>query len=207
MRHTDSRLLALAAAAVMAGGCADNSPVVISSFEGISVSGGFCTASAGGAAGGLVRGVLDSTKGTGYVVGIEVQNLLADNSDKLRLNTQTAYVDSVSSKFRVIDASGLTPPSPQKSSITAVIKPGSNTSFPVTLLNTDNGQGLQGQAGELLVDVAVSGHLATGATFTTATVTFPVKVCTNCVAPCADTQKAVACSPDSVGQPDGFTCE
>ncbi len=197
------RLLGLAAVALGASCVSGTAPLVVTGFHPLTPDpAAGCTVASGAAQ--LTGGMLDSTKGTGYIVGVSVLSELGDNSDKLRTSTNDAIIDQVVTKYRTDGTLG--PPPGQTIALTGVIAPGAELSLPITILTTQNGQGLAGQSGGLLVDLTLKGHLEDGTPWQTATSTFPITVCSGCLKLCSDAAATATCGPDASGQPDGRVC-
>ncbi len=199
MRPSLVRGVALLALAAGVSCASATGPMVITGFYPLKVTTTACTADTSAQVG---EGLLDSSQGTGYMVGVELTNQLADNATAYQTTTDMAYVDSEVLQFH--GNNGLPTPPAETVAVSGVIPPSSKLDMVVSLLTSANGTSLQESEGSLLVDVMFKGHYEDGSLWSTASETFPVQVCAGCLKLCAS--PTATCGLDSLGQADGRTC-
>lgn len=216
------RTLPLAVTALLALGvssCAtDLSPVYIDAFLPVSVSEGFCSPDTDP----ISAGVLDTGRDAGYVVGIRIQNALADNSmaDEGRINSNRVIIDTAHISYRFIGGSAA-PPAAIRVPLNLSIDTSGHGMALVNLLTAESAQSIAGQEGMLVANVSVSGKLASGQAITSSSLDFTIELCVDCVFQSCeipdeigpsgrpavkDGYRLIACSHESLGQPDGYAC-
>lgn len=210
-------LLAAIALMSQAGCLTDLSPVYIETFLSPSLTANTCDPGEE-----ISAGVLDTSRGAGYVVGVRVVNDLPDNAkaDEGQINSNRLTLESAILDYRFSDGKGK-PPKPITVPLNGTISAAGNTSLLVSLLNDEGIKALRHEEGTLLVSVAVKGRLASGGSIQSSALELPIELCTKCVIKpeCEiETEKnsgpaelkpnyiRTVCSPKSFGQPGGYMC-
>jgi len=213
-------------------GCISNiQPLSVTEFHPIKAAGNFCASEAKGTA--IIGGVMDTALpdalaqknptlfGTSvtYMLGVTVASQLASNAvqpgvDNLRVNTNTARLDTMTAKYHWTSDTGEPFVAADATfPISATVNPGDAATFPVQLIKYSDGEVLKSLTGSgtLVIEMTFSGTLEDGSSITSTPVNFALDVCHGCLTGeletfCSGGTITPTCGGGVAAQMDGIAC-